>query len=58
MKTKIIDILYPLYTNYQGRAKIYRVPGPGPSTGGEDFFLKKRDFFSEKIRGGAKTFLL
>ena len=43
-----------------GRVKIHRVPGPGPSTGGEDFYEKNQvgeDFFSKKIRGGgAKIF--
>ena len=41
-----------------GRVKIYLVPGLGQSTGGEDFFSKKKgaeDFFSKKIRG-AKSF--
>ena len=43
----------------KGRVKLYRVPGPGPSTGGEEFFRKKlggrRLFFGNR---GAKTFLL
>ena len=43
----------------KGRVKIYRVPGPGPSTGGRRLFFRKnkggKDFFSGKIRG-AKTF--
>ena len=43
----------------KGRVKIYRVPGPGPSTGGRRLFSTKKkggeDFFSENIRG-AKTF--
>ena len=45
-------------TMFKGRVKIYRVPGPGPSTGAEDFFSKKirgAETFFEKIRG-AKTF--
>ena len=45
----------------KGRVKIYRVPGPGPSTGGEDFFSKKiraaETFFRKKL-GGRKLFLL
>ena len=42
----------------KGRVKIYRVPGPGPSTGGRRLFFEKkggRRLFSEKIRG-AETF--
>ena len=38
----------------QGQVKIYRVPWPGPSTGGRRlfFFEKKRVQFRKKIRGG------
>ena len=42
----------------KGRVKVYRVPGPGPSTGGEDFSSEKiggRRLFFRKNRG-AKTF--
>ena len=43
---------WPIY--HKGRVKIYRVPGPGPLTGGERFFRGKKgceDFFSGKNRG-------
>ena len=44
----------------KGWVKFYRVPGAGPSTGGEDFFFEKKgdaDFFREKL-GGRRLFLL
>ena len=55
---------------YKRRVKIYRVPGPGPSAGGEDFISKKNrgarnffqlekggeDFFFRKNKGGEAFF--
>ena len=43
---------------HQGRVKIYRVTGPGPSTGGDGFFSKKRgaETIFRKKDQGARTF--
>ena len=45
--------------NGKGRVKIYRVPGPGPSTGGRRLFFEKnrgaKTFFRKKL-GGRRLF--
>ena len=54
-----LTLIYCLIVLIKGWVKIYGVPGPGPSTGGENFFSKKirgkKTFFQRK-KGGRILF--